>query len=401
MTTIVPKKRINSIDALRGFALIGIMLWHCMERFDLTIIPTVDSPFWQSVDTCVFNTANFLFAGKSYAIFSFLFGLSFYIQMDSQATKGNDFRLRFMWRLVLLFIFGYINTLVYLGEFFIIYAVLGMFLVPIYKVPSKWLAVIMVLLFLQIPAIISFISLLGNNVENEPTGLSIYLNHLYETCAVIFSEGSVSDVLYFNMREGQLVKWIWMINNFRYLQLLGLFIAGMLVGRMGIHKSEEQMVIYSRKALPYSVACFAVFYVIALLLPTMGVDGYALKVGQTMFKTFANLGMMMIYICGFTLLYYCHGWQKLLDYIAPVGRMSVTNYMFQSLVGVTLFYGFGANLAVNCNYLQSMLVGLAVIAVQITYSNWWIKRFYYGPMEWLWRTLTWMADVPLLRRKAD
>ena len=88
MTAIVPKKRINSIDALRGFALIGIMLLHCMARFDLTIIPEVASPFWQRVDTFVYEAMYFLFAGKSYAIFSFLFGLSFYMQMDSQAAKG-------------------------------------------------------------------------------------------------------------------------------------------------------------------------------------------------------------------------------------------------------------------------------------------------------------------------
>ena len=125
MTTIVPKKRIHSIDALRGFALIGIMLLHCMERFDLTLVPEVNSPFWQCVDKGVYDTVYFLFSGKAYAIFSFLFGLSFYMQMDSQAQKGNDFRMRFVWRLILLFLFGYINGLVYMGEFFVVYAVLG------------------------------------------------------------------------------------------------------------------------------------------------------------------------------------------------------------------------------------------------------------------------------------
>ena len=87
-----------------------------------------------------------------------------------------------------------------------------------------------------------------------------------------------------------------------------------------------------------------------------------------------------------------------MDKIAPVGRMSVTNYMAQSMVGVTLFYGFGANLAVHFNYLQSLLVGIVFCLIQIGYSNWWMKRFYYGPIEWLWRTLTWFAKVPLRRK---
>lgn len=87
--TITPKKRINSIDALRGFALIGIMLLHCMERFDLTLAPVVESPFWQAIDTAVYDSLYFLFSGKSYAMFSLLFGLSFFMQMESQAAKES------------------------------------------------------------------------------------------------------------------------------------------------------------------------------------------------------------------------------------------------------------------------------------------------------------------------
>ena len=210
-----------------------------------------------------------------------------------------------------------------------------------------------------------------------------------------------SDVLSFNTFDGQSAKCLWVFNNFRYLQLLGLFIAGMLIGRQGIHKSEEKMVKYSRLFLPYCLAFWAVFYAVAFLLPVWGVDGFALRVGQTLFKTYGNLGQMMVYFCGFTLLYYRYKGQKVLDRIAPVGRMSVTNYMAQSIVGVSLFYGFGGNFAVEFNYLQSFLLGAAFCVIQIAYSNWWIKRFYYGPMEWLWRSLTWFQVVPLSRRKAS
>lgn len=398
--TITPKKRINSIDALRGFALIGIMLLHCMERFDLTLAPVVESPFWQAIDTAVYDSLYFLFSGKSYAMFSLLFGLSFFMQMESQAAKGVDFRGRFLWRLALLFLFGYINGLVYMGEFFMVYAVLGVFLIPLYKVPTRWLLVLCILLFLQIPAVISFVSLLSDNVANEPTAAAAYMDRLFERAADVFINGSLMDVLSFNTFDGQSAKCLWVFNNFRYLQLLGLFIAGMLIGRQGIHKSEEKMVKYSRLFLPYCLAFWAVFYAVAFLLPVWGVDGFALRVGQTLFKTYGNLGQMMVYFCGFTLLYYRYKGQKVLDRIAPVGRMSVTNYMAQSIVGVSLFYGFGGNFAVEFNYLQSFLLGAAFCVIQIAYSNWWIKRFYYGPMECLWRSLTWFQVVPLSRRKA-
>lgn len=399
MTLIVtPKKRINSIDALRGFALFGILMFHCMEHFDLMIVPELSSPFLQKIDSMVYEVIAFLFAGKAYAIFSLLFGLSFFMQMDSQAEKGVDFRLRFLWRLLLLLMLGYLNGIVYMGEFFVVYAILGMFLIPLFKVPTKWLIALAILLFLQIPDVITFVSLLSGKAPNEPTSLVTYMDQLYEECAQLFINGSLADVLQFNMWKGQFAKLLWVFNNARYPQLIGLFIAGMLIGRYGIHKSEDMMIKYSRMVLPYSIAVFAFFYAIVILLPYIGVDGFALRAGNTLFKTYANLGMMMMYVSGFTLLYYNTKARKAMDKMAPVGRMSVTNYMAQGFIGVPLFYGFGLNLAVELSFLQCMLVGLVIYTIQIVYSNWWMKRFYYGPVEWLWRTLTWFRPFPFRRK---
>lgn len=395
---LTPKKRINSIDALRGFALFGILMFHCMEHFDLMIVPQLNSLFWQKIDGVVYETVAFLFAGKAYAIFSLLFGLSFFMQMDSQADKGVDFRLRFLWRLTILFGLGYLNGIVYMGEFFVVYAILGIFLIPLFKVPTKWLVALGILLFLQIPDIISFIGLLSGNAPNQPSHAVVYMDQLYEECANLFIHGSLSDVLEFNLWKGQAAKLLWIFNNARYPQLIGLFIVGMLIGRFGIHKSEEKMVRYSKKVLPCSIFFFVVFYMIVLSLPYLGVEGFALQVGNMLFKSYANLGMMMIYICGFTLLYYGTRLRRGMDKIAPVGRMSVTNYMIQSIVGVTLFYGFGANLAVQLSFLECLFLGLLIYTIQILYSNWWIKRYYYGPIEWVWRVVTWFKPIPLKRK---
>lgn len=395
--TIIPKKRINSIDALRGFALLGILLFHCMEHFDLAYTPTLSSPFWQSVDNIVLGTITFLFAGKSYAIFSLLFGLSFFMQMDSQADKGVDFRLRFLWRLTILLVLGYLNGLIYMGEFFFVYAVVGVFIIPLYKVPTKWLVVLLILLLLQIPDIINFVSLLSGNAPNEPTSLVKYMDDLYAEAVDVFANGSFLDVLAFNIWKGLAAKMLWVLVYARYPQLLGLFIAGMLIGRLGIHKSEEKMIKYSSKVLPYAIVGFVAFYSIILFLPHY-VDGFTLNVGTTLFKAYANLNMMMMYICILTLLYYKTKTRSILDLIAPVGRMSVTNYMVQSFVGVILFYGFGANLATKLSFLQCLLLGMAIYIIQVGYSNWWMKKYYYGPVEWLWRTITWFKGVPFLRK---
>jgi uncharacterized protein len=395
----IPKNRINSIDALRGFALLGIILLHCMEHFDLGFRPQLDSPLWQKIDKIVYDTLYFLFQGKAYAIFSLLFGLSFFMMMDSQAGKGNDFRLRFLWRLVLLFVIGYINGLIYMGEFFIIYAMLGIILIPLYKLPGKALMVLCVLLFMQIPQLIEFASLLSGKTQNAPTDLVRKMSQLFRESSQTFMNGSIWDMLSFNMVKGQTAKMLWFINVYRYLQLAGLFIAGMLIGRSGIHKDPDKMVYWSKKIFFYATGWFLLFYIISWLLPSFGVEKYALRVGTGLFKTYGNLGMMMMYICGFIILYYkTKGGRKTLDRLAPVGRMSVTNYMMQSIMGVLIFYGFGLGLAKQ-SYLICFLAGVIAFIFQLWYSNWWIKRFYYGPMEWLWRTLTWFRKTPLKRKK--
>ncbi|MDO5523105.1 MAG: DUF418 domain-containing protein [Bacteroidia bacterium] len=399
MKIIEQRKRINSIDALRGFALFGILMIHCMEQFDLMNVQEIASPFWQKVDTALFNSVFFLFAGKAYAIFSLLFGLSFFMQMDSQASKGKDFRLRFFWRMILLLILGYINNMIYMGEFFLVYAILGIIMIPLFKLPTKWLIGIAIFMFLQIPDIITFVSLLTGNAPNEPTKLYVIMEKLYAKSTPVFMHGTFAEVIRFNMWEGLLAKLLWVINYARYTQLIGLFIAGMLIGRLGIHKNEEKMIHYSRKIFPYSIAVFLFFYSIVLLLPVFGVEGFTLRAGTTLFKMYSNLGMMAMYITGFMLLYYQTKARKSLDYIAPVGRMSATNYMLQGFIGVPLFYGFGLNLATELTSLQSLLVGLIIYSAQVIFSNLWMRNFNYGPIEWLWRTATWMKKIPMRRPK--
>lgn len=395
---IQPKPRISSIDALRGFSLIGIVLLHCMEHFDLTSYPEYTSELMQKIDMWVYDVIRFFVQGKSYAIFSMLFGLSFFIQMDNQTDKGIDFSLRFLWRMALLFVLGYVNGLMYMGEFFVVYAVLGCVMVLLWRVPSKILLVLALLLFLQIPEWVSLGKVLVAGAPNERSEMAKYMSSLYVECADIFANQGFWDMIKFNLWKGQLAKCLWVVAVARYLQLIGLFIIGLLIGRAGIHRSEESMIKWSRRALPWALGIFALFYGASLLLPALGLEGYALRQCRMLLRNYANLGQMIFYVAGLTLLYYnSRSWRSVLDKLAPVGRMSVTNYMMQSALGVIIFYGFGLNLAMTATFAECAVAGIVICVVQILFSNWWMRRYYYGPVEWLWRTATWMKRVPLKR----
>lgn len=111
MENIQKKERILAIDALRGFAVMGIILLHNIEHFNFYSFPESSSPVLAHLDETLWDMLFFLFSGKAYAIFALLFGFTFYLQSCSAAKRGEDFKGRYMWRLVLLLGFGFVNSL--------------------------------------------------------------------------------------------------------------------------------------------------------------------------------------------------------------------------------------------------------------------------------------------------
>jgi uncharacterized protein len=94
------------------------------------------------------------------------------------------------------------------------------------------------------------------------------------------------------------------------------------------------------------------------------------------------------YAAGVTLLFQRPAWARLLSPLAAAGRMALTNYLLQSIVCTTLFYGYGGGLFGRVGATGGLLIAIALYVLQIPFSVWWLRRFPYGPMEWLWRTLT-------------
>ena len=146
--TLKTSERLGVVDALRGFALLAIVLLHNLEHYNLFLAPE-NVPAWlQTIDKYAWDTLFFLFAGKAYATFSLLFGFSFYIQFHNAEKRGIDFRGRFAWRMCLLFLFAQLHALFYNGDILLLYAVVGFALIPVCKLKDKtvfWIALILLL----------------------------------------------------------------------------------------------------------------------------------------------------------------------------------------------------------------------------------------------------------------
>lgn len=398
MTKIL-NKRIDAIDALRGFALSGIIILHCVEHFLAMYYPEGGSAALGQLNDIAATFTNTIFLGKMYAIFSLLFGLGFFIQNENQAAQGKDFRLRFAWRMVILWILGLINSSFYWGEIFEIYSVLGLFIIPICKIPTKYLRILGISLLFHIPALIWFFYMAAT-----PSVTTIPLSQFdivdWNKSTEMLRNGSFFETLWFNFTTGRQMMWSFVGgSSYRVAHIIGLFIMGIVIGRVGIHKDEEKMKIYASKALISGFVIFAISYCIKSIVPLWLIENKsAISMGLTIFNYWFETGMMLMFIGGFILLYF-YVWRDALNKLAPVGRMSLTNYLVQSLIGSTLFYGYGFALAEVCGPAVSMLIGLVWCICQIIVCNYWINRYYYGPLEWFWRSLTWFSFTKFAFKK--
>lgn len=397
-------QRIEIIDALRGFALAGIVICHVVENY---IGAQPPGPFNEAVhqglaDDIVDGFIGIFLRGKFIALFSFLFGLSFFIQMDNANQKGNYFGGRFLWRLLLLLAIGFVHSLFYRGDILTVYAVLGIFLIPFYKVPNKWVLGISAILFFGVARFLIFYLTGGDALFSEldinPDNPKI-LNY-YNT----IKNGSLGEVFAANATEGHIDKAEFQYGLFgRGYFTFAFFLVGLFVGRSGFFKRIHEEKKPTKKVLIYSsIALVIALVVMAAAFMSMG-ENFNIKSWNAMLgftaMDISNAAMTLIYIALFVIIYRKNKGRKWLNRFVPYGRTALTNYVAQSIVFTFILFGWGLGFIGELRQMYTFLLSLVFIALQMWLSKIWLKYFYYGPLEWLWRSLTFFKLMPLQRKK--
>lgn len=389
--------RLSLVDALRGSALLGLFLLHCVEHFEFGAYPEHRPAWLLSLDQHTRDVGYFLFGGKAYAIFAMMFGLSFFLILDRAAQRGLDFRGRFLWRLCVLTAIGYAFGVFYCGEILTMLAVLGLPLAFLFKVRTRWLAWLSGLLLLQLP----FLWQLGQALVDPayaPWSPDVW--SYYRKLGTVFATEGLGSVLKVNVWTGVLARWTWSIENGRYLQMFGLFLWGLLLGRSRVFEDRERCVRLARRLLLVGGAAFVVLFSLRYAHTGWGLTEVQRNVVRRLLSSYGDLSQMVVWSSGFVLLYHCTPLRRALDLLAPYGRTSLTNYVTQSLVGMTLFYHFGFGLFRQLGEFYSILGGVGFFVLQCTVSHLWLAHFHYGPLEWLWRSLTFLSfKTPLRRRR--
>ncbi len=387
--SVINTHRLDVVDALRGFALLAIVLLHNLEHYNLFVFPE-NVPSWlASLDKIIFDTTFFLFAGKAYATFSLLFGFSFYIQFRNAQKRGIDFRGRFAWRMFLLFLFSQLHALFYNGDILLLYSFVGLSLILVSKLKDKTVLIIAIICLLQPMEWIRLIYALF-----DPDFISY--GHYYKTfanlVAPVMENGSFLEVLKSNIWHGQLYSNLWQVENGRLFQTSALFMFGMLLGRKEFFVKSDTSIKFWKNVLIYAAIAFIPLYMLKTYIPGL-VDVKTIKMPlNIILPSFANFAFMAILVSGFALLWFRKNGYKFQRLTIPYGRMSLTNYITQSIIGVSLYYGFGLGLCHYAGSTLSILIGLSIFTAQLFFSRWWLSRHEQGPLEYLWKKSTWIGE---------
>ena len=368
-TNNLPNTRIDVADALRGIAVAGIIVFHSVQHFNIFNMEPIAHTL--PCDQKVNYALAWLLSGKMYGIFSMLFGLSFFIMNDNQQQKGRSFSGRFAWRMCLLFLFGVVNMAFYDGDILMLYACYGMLLIPIGYLPSKWVWCIIAFLAIQ-P--VELFCLLTETFIDQNSRWEIYV-----TRNIAHVQGSFWENALTNLRYGFMENLHYNVISGRLTQLLCLFVLGMQLGRQRLFYDEGQnLKIWHGILIGSTLAVLAMSCVHFIAL-------------YFWLRPIYNLVIMLMIVSAIVSAWYAfEGVRRVLHHMCIFGRMSLTNYLLSSIIGSAIFCGYGLACYSVLGITYSFMVGCTIVIVQYLFTRYWFSSHPRGPLEGLWRKLTWI-----------
>ena len=385
------KKRYVVLDALRGFAILGIILANFPE-FSLWTFS--DPSTWTRTDVATRAVQTFFVDGKFYTLFSLLFGVGFSIQI---ANAGGKLR-TFYRRMAVLLLIGLIHLFfLWSGDILALYAVCGMILPLFRKLPTRKLLAIAGCLFL-VPVLLDavFGTRLADPLEREQWRICGLYGITEANFGTWLSDArSYREVLQF-LHQGAVERMWEFVSGHRLFKVLGLFMIGFAVGQERLYVDVGGIKPLLKKILAGGLALGIPF---GILYTWSSMQGHPWgQVAHDLLYLLSVYPMGFAYAAGFALAFSrsekAPGWMLL----AYPGKMACTNYLCQSVIGILLFYGIGLGLGNRVGLLGTEFIALGVYAFQILVSTLWMRPFTYGPVEWVWRMLAYGKRLPLRRR---
>ena len=394
------QERIEILDVLRGLAVCGILIGNVQWFSGYGMMPQAlarQSPF---IDRATHFLVWIFVEGKFYSIFSFLFGFGFALQIARAEERGDLkaslFKRRLFWLLVIGLLHAY---LLWSGDILSIYALMGFVLILFRKktnnVLLKWAFVLLAIPILTyILLYVLFVAFVPHDALAKLDAAQ--LNFWNETIRKVPQSSYLQIISGYNLNmiAGRYAS---LILEMRLPKVLAMFLLGFYAYRRKLFQDISSHQSFIRRVLIYGLAlglvgniAFAAFAGAEAVFPpspagVVGVISYAFGVPAL------ALGVIALVVT----LWQSATWRRVLAWLAPVGRMALTNYLLQTVICVFIFYGYGFGQFGKFGAIKATLIALAIFIFQIVLSSLWLKYFAYGPMEWIWRQLTYRRRLSL------
>lgn len=387
-----PSERLIELDVLRGFALLGIPVMNWTLDWQ-----PISQP-WNVSGLADQMTAWFVWifaANKFWTIFSFLFAVGFTIQVQRLRARNANVISIYSRRLIILFLFGAANFIFGPADVIYVYAMLGFVLLIMERRPPTGILPVFAITIMLL--LWSYDVWTGRDIPTDATASAAHveaseMDELWNEWQQVRSSGSFKEV---TIVRAQLF-WKWSLRRWQwFLNFLPIFLIGLYVGRKGIfHDIEGNLPLIrngTKWALLTSVLC---------LLLSAGSYSFpelsylTSKIMELLWK-FSILFLGLTYIGCIVLLLQIPGWADRLWPLANVGRLALTNFLLLSVVFVPINLGYGLGLRGQIGVAGWLLIALLFFLFQLVFSTWWLKRYRFGPAEWLWRTLTYGRLPPM------
>ncbi len=380
-------RRLQNVDALRGFALFGILAVNIWAFADPYYASTETNPGFDSgVDHAVRFVVSLLFETKFYLLFSFLFGYSFTLQMAAAERAGRGFVPRMLRRQGALLVIGLLHgAALYYGEILSTYALLGLVLLACRNVSPTTALRLGAALIVASSALWMLLGLAqlaagdvtGASASDAAGKLAAFRGDAAAT--LDFHSGHLPDTL----------GALWILQG---PSALAMFFFGFAAGRLRVFADPERYRDAMKRVLvfglPIGLLGAAAYALAAAYAPGGGLETVAFGFGQL-----TAPALTATYVVAALLLFRTAVGRRVETALAPMGKAALTNYLVQSLLLGVLFTGYGLGLVDRLPPLAVIAVVPVVFAAQMAASRLWMRGHPYGPAEWVLRAVT-LADVP-------
>jgi uncharacterized protein len=394
-------ERVVVADVLRGFALFGILVVN-MTAFKSPIFGDPGTPDGPLDEAASWIIAAF-FQTKFYVLFSFLFGYGLSVQMARAAARGVPLVPRFLRRLLGLFLIGVAHALLlYVGDILVTYALLGVILLLMRNVGDRVLLAVAVGLVTLTALLLALGGAVVAVLPPEALGdasSGAALREEGERAAEGY-RGSPAEVI--SQRASEYPATLAFVLFGQGPTALAMFLLGLWAGRRRLFEKAAEY-----RALLRRVLVLGLFFGLGggiVWATTQAAVGFDLTAGFLFAGavSFATAPLLSgAYAAAIVLLHGRPAWRRRLDVLAPVGRLALTNYLLQSLVGAFIFTGYGLGLFGGLGAAGGLALSVAIFAGQIPLSAWWLRRFDFGPAEWLLRSFTYRRIQPIRSRNPN